>query len=144
MKTTRHHVIICTKGAKRIDLFEVITNPSDNWVEHCAVEFGKWMLDNPGYTLLSSHVSNGNFTVWVDFEMKKIQIEDQVWAYTNPRGQAILSDLRTEDGFYCFQSMGAIDAPEFIATGGSMENIIEGSVSGSDGRYVIGGAVHRY
>lgn len=60
-----HQVIISTTDAKRLAVLDVETKPQDNWVEHCAVVFGKWMLDNPGHKTLSSHVSNGNLHTWV-------------------------------------------------------------------------------
>lgn len=60
-----HQVIVCTADAKRLAVLDVETKPQDNWVEHCAVVFGKWMLDNPSHKILSSHISNGNFHTWV-------------------------------------------------------------------------------
>ena len=60
-----HQVIVCTTEAKRLAVMDVETKPGDRWNEHCAVVFGKWILENREYKALSAHASNGNFTVWV-------------------------------------------------------------------------------
>ena len=60
-----HRVVVCNRSAQRLAVLDVETKPTDNWVEHCSVVFGKWMLDNPGHEMLQSHVANGAMTVWV-------------------------------------------------------------------------------
>lgn len=60
-----HQLIVCTTDAKRLAVVDVPTKPSDRWVDHCAVVFGKWLLDHPGHRVMDARPANGNFVVWV-------------------------------------------------------------------------------
>lgn len=63
MRHYQHQTIICSPDAKRLAVIDV--EQQESWVEHCAVAFGRWMLDNPGHKLLSSHVAHSDLTCWV-------------------------------------------------------------------------------
>ena len=137
-----HQVIVCNKDAQRLAVLEVGDIPKgDDWCFHAAAVFGKWMLDNLGNKMLAAHVAGGNYIVWVESVLKTEIMGNQVWAFTNPAGQSILSDLR--EGFLSSRDMGAIDAPSCLPSGSTIENVIVGTKSGSDGRYIIGGLIER-
>lgn len=71
----------------------------------------------------------------------KVLVE-QCWAYTNKNNQ--VGDYDYTRDYYGWES-GAIDAPEYIASGSTIENMVRFSRSNEPAeRYVIGGLARRY
>ncbi len=72
--------------------------------------------------------------------METKQVANQVWAHTNPNNN--VQDMRWQDGYYGFQDGGSLDAPDFVAAGATVENVVAWSNRPSE-RCIIGAIVRR-
>lgn len=68
-------------------------------------------------------------------------LKDQTWAYTNRLNN--VHPLDTDRGFFS-ADVGAIDAPDHLPSGATVENVIKGMCADNiNGRWIIGGLVLR-
>ena len=71
--------------------------------------------------------------------METLQLDQQSWAFTNPKNNVCNMDL--ERGYYNYECNESMDAPDYIATGSTIENIA--TIGGNITRCIIGGIVGR-
>jgi hypothetical protein len=60
-----HRLVICTKGAKRLEVFNLNLLPGENFVDVGNAVASNWLYQNDK-TIAQSHAALGDLTIWVN------------------------------------------------------------------------------